>query len=232
MAASLALPAPIKTCFFNGCGKPAVADSWKCTFHRNRGRCLVANCTNQAYARSLCARHGGKKKCFVDGCNLSARLANVCYKHGARNLNKKCIHEGCTKPAQFQQKCVRHGGGRKCKVDGCTAHARCAGLCCRHGREAGIVRESKKSKLDRRPSSPISCGSLTSDDVGSGDPTNVPSSVVLAETFLTDDWDELDWEWAIAPMEPLALPSRPPIASKLAMDVLWTNDLVDFLRSL
>ncbi|KAH9089308.1 hypothetical protein Ae201684P_001509 [Aphanomyces euteiches] len=160
------------TCFFNGCANPVQRDSWKCYFHRNRGRCVVEHCTNQAYARQLCSRHGGKKECLVDGCHLRARLANVCYRHGARNLNKKCIAEGCTKPAQFQNKCVRHGGGRKCKIDGCHAHARCGGLCCRHGREAGIV----KSKGGRKQTA-----------------SEEHASIVLVESFLaTIEWADLD----------------------------------------
>ncbi|RHY05843.1 hypothetical protein DYB25_007704 [Aphanomyces astaci] len=234
-------------CFFNGCGKPAVTNSWKCSFHRNRGRCLVDECTNQAYARQLCARHGGKKKCFVDGCNLSARLANVCYKHGARNLNKKCIHDGCTKPAQFQQKCVRHGGGRKCKVEGCSAHARCGGLCCRHGREVGIVREKKAKPPIDPPSSPTSSSTSSSSSGGGGvhchdslfrnehtRPNHVNTqnniqrtNVVLTETFAIADWDDVDWELVIAPMIPLNLPRQPA-----KCDLPWTNDMLEFLRSL
>ncbi|CAK4665673.1 hypothetical protein LEN26_000237 [Aphanomyces euteiches] len=122
------------TCFFNGCGKPCQPNSWKCVFHRNRGRCLHHGCHNQVYARKLCAKHGGKKQCAVDGCEMSARLANVCYKHGAGSLKKRCTFEDCLKPAQLRQRCVRHGGGRRCKVAGCETHARSGGYCCRHGR--------------------------------------------------------------------------------------------------
>ncbi|KAG9398008.1 hypothetical protein AC1031_015037 [Aphanomyces cochlioides] len=89
------------TCFFNGCGKPCQPNSWKCVFHRNRGRCLHHGCHNQVYARKLCAKHGGKKQCAVEGCEMSARLANVCYKHGAGSLKKRCTFEGGY--------CCRHG---------------------------------------------------------------------------------------------------------------------------
>ncbi|KAF0720043.1 Aste57867_598 [Aphanomyces stellatus] len=197
-------------CFFNGCDKPTMPDQWKCSFHRNRGRCLVQDCNNQAYARQLCAKHGGKKKCYVEGCPLSARLANVCYKHGARNLNKKCTHEGCTKPAQFQHKCVRHGGGRKCKVDGCVAHARCGGYCCRHGREVGIVRE-KRPKIN---ASPRPRGRKCLDDV-----KIEPPVVVFTEPFSTEEWYELDW-------------SMPTTKCLDSMDLPWTNEMIDFLRTL
>ncbi|CAK4079746.1 unnamed protein product [Aphanomyces euteiches] len=122
-------------CYFNGCNKPALPSSWRCLFHRNRGRCLVTDCHNQVYARKLCAKHGGKKQCAFAGCEMSARLANVCYRHGAGGLKKRCVHPGCSKPAQLRQRCVRHGGGRKCKVGGCDTHARSGGYCSKHGRE-------------------------------------------------------------------------------------------------
>ncbi|CAK4076276.1 unnamed protein product [Aphanomyces euteiches] len=136
------------TCFFHGCTNPTPPDAWKCTFHRNRKRCVVQACQNQVYARNVCAKHGGKRKCHVDGCDQPARTANVCYTHGARFLKKLCTVEGCKVPAQLFQRCVRHGGRRTCSVSGCQSFARGGGHCHRHGRGRTIALEEKSVKLE------------------------------------------------------------------------------------
>ncbi|CAK4072973.1 unnamed protein product [Aphanomyces euteiches] len=135
--------APPMTCFFNDCHKEVQPGSWKCVFHRNRARCLVADCQNQVYARNLCVRHGGKKQCQHEGCTGNARLGNFCSKHGTGSVKKKCTEEGCTKMAHARHKCVRHGGGRKCKMEGCQTHARNGGYCCRHNRQIANDKERR-----------------------------------------------------------------------------------------
>ncbi|KAH9183810.1 hypothetical protein AeNC1_014214 [Aphanomyces euteiches] len=122
----------VVSCFFNDCSNPAEINSWKCHFHRHRGRCRIENCRNQVYARHLCGRHGGKKQCKVDGCTLNARLGAVCCKHGAGSLRKLCVHPNCTKQIHARDRCVRHGGGRQCRKEGCKNHARSGGYCRRH----------------------------------------------------------------------------------------------------
>ncbi|KAH9105683.1 hypothetical protein LEN26_014680 [Aphanomyces euteiches] len=122
------------TCFFNDCTNVIVAGSWKCQFHKNRARCLVNDCRNQVYARSLCVRHGGKRQCDTEGCGRNVRIGNFCSFHGTGPAKKRCTAPGCSKVAHKRQLCVRHGGGRKCKVDACPTHARSGGYCCRHSR--------------------------------------------------------------------------------------------------
>ncbi|ETV99286.1 hypothetical protein H310_08021 [Aphanomyces invadans] len=138
---------PSRTCFFNDCHKEVQPGSWKCVFHRNRARCLIADCQNQVYARNLCVRHGGKKQCKQEGCSGNARLGNFCSKHGTGSIKKKCTEEGCTKMAHARHKCVRHGGGRKCKMDGCQTHARNGGYCCRHNRQLANDKEAQSHML-------------------------------------------------------------------------------------
>ncbi|KAF0691083.1 Aste57867_17621 [Aphanomyces stellatus] len=136
-------PPPTTTdsiCFFNDCSNPVLPNSWKCHFHRHRGRCHVDDCRNQVYARHLCGRHGGKKQCKVEGCTLNARLGSVCCKHGAGSLRKLCSHPNCTKQVHARDRCVRHGGGRQCRKDGCKNHARSGGYCRRHGHLRLLVR--------------------------------------------------------------------------------------------
>ncbi|OQR85997.1 hypothetical protein ACHHYP_11101 [Achlya hypogyna] len=138
--------APVTACLFNECAHPAVPGTRKCSFHKNRIKCHVANCQNQVYARHLCVRHGGKKQCQYEGCVMNARVGNFCSRHGASNTKKQCIEEGCTKMAHAKQKCVRHGGGRKCRVESCKAHARTGGYCCRHTKQV-----ESTTKKDRSP---------------------------------------------------------------------------------
>ncbi|KAF0720474.1 Aste57867_267 [Aphanomyces stellatus] len=124
-------------CFFNDCINPVVPGSWKCDFHKSRGRCKVDRCKNQVYARRLCVRHGGKRQCQVVGCRRNVRLGNVCSSHGAATTKKMCTEPGCMNVAHKRLKCVRHGGGRKCNVENCKTHARRGGYCCRHTRSHG-----------------------------------------------------------------------------------------------
>ncbi|KAF0720471.1 Aste57867_264 [Aphanomyces stellatus] len=122
------------TCFFNDCTHVVAPGSWKCDFHRNRSRCLVALCQNQVYARHLCVRHGGKRRCDVPDCDRNVRLGSLCVRHGAGSAKKQCTEAGCSNVAHKRQKCVRHGGGRQCHIDGCKTHARSGGYCYRHTR--------------------------------------------------------------------------------------------------
>ncbi|KDO22484.1 hypothetical protein SPRG_21183 [Saprolegnia parasitica CBS 223.65] len=134
-------------CLFNECAHPAVPGTRKCSFHKNRIKCHVANCQNQVYARHLCVRHGGKKQCQYEGCVMNARVGNFCSRHGASNTKKQCIEEGCTKMAHAKQKCVRHGGGRKCRVESCKAHARTGGYCCRHTKQVESSTKKERSPI-------------------------------------------------------------------------------------
>ncbi|KAG9401777.1 hypothetical protein AC1031_007490 [Aphanomyces cochlioides] len=127
------------TCFFNDCENAAAAGSWKCSFHKNRSRCLVDDCKNQVYARKLCVRHGGKRRCDVPDCDRNVRLGNFCSAHSSAIVKKMCEEEGCTNVAHSRQRCVRHGGGRKCKLQGCKTHARSGGYCCRHSHNEAIT---------------------------------------------------------------------------------------------
>ncbi|KAF0720757.1 Aste57867_36 [Aphanomyces stellatus] len=122
------------TCFFKDCDNPVAPKSWKCAFHRNRGRCHMQPCRNQVYARNLCVRHGGKRRCAAFGCSRNVRLGEFCSRHGDLTAPKKlCSTSGCTNVAHKLHRCVRHGGGRQCLVNGCKTHARTGGYCCRHG---------------------------------------------------------------------------------------------------
>ncbi|KAH9149227.1 hypothetical protein LEN26_004324 [Aphanomyces euteiches] len=119
-------------CFFNDCENPVVPGSWKCLFHRRRSRCLVANCANQVYARSLCVRHGGRRQCQHDNCTMNQRVGNFCSRHATAGLKKMCAEPGCGKQAHARGRCVRHGGGRLCKTPNCIMHARHGAYCSHH----------------------------------------------------------------------------------------------------
>ncbi|KAF0691082.1 Aste57867_17620 [Aphanomyces stellatus] len=139
------------TCFFNDCSNPVLPNSWKCHFHRHRGRCQVDDCRNQVYARHLCGRHGGKKQCKVEGCTLNARLGSVCCKHGAGSLRKLCSYPNCTKQVHARDRCVRHGGGKQCRKEGCQNHARSGGLCRRHGYQKEEAPETAAVMMPHSP---------------------------------------------------------------------------------
>ncbi|KAF0738548.1 hypothetical protein Ae201684P_019749 [Aphanomyces euteiches] len=120
------------TCFFNDCESPVMPGSWKCLFHRRRSRCLVVDCANQVYARSLCVRHGGRRQCQHENCTMNQRVGNFCSRHAMAGLKRLCTEIGCTKQAHAKGKCVRHGGGRICKAPDCHMHARHGAFCSRH----------------------------------------------------------------------------------------------------
>ncbi|CAK4685042.1 hypothetical protein AeMF1_012023 [Aphanomyces euteiches] len=142
------------SCFFNDCSNDVVPGSWKCSFHKNRSRCLVDDCQNQVYARNLCVRHGGKRRCEAPNCERNVRIGSFCSSHGSGTSKKLCTEPGCSNVAHKRQRCVRHGGGRKCKIDGCKTHARSGGYCCRHTRLVGLVKPS--SSLSDETSSSLS----------------------------------------------------------------------------
>ncbi|KAF0738430.1 hypothetical protein Ae201684P_019576 [Aphanomyces euteiches] len=119
-------------CFFNDCESPVLPGSWKCLFHRRRSRCLIADCANQVYARSLCVRHGGRRQCQHENCTMNQRVGNFCSRHATAGLKKMCSEPGCNKQAHARGKCVRHGGGRLCKAANCAMHARHGAYCSRH----------------------------------------------------------------------------------------------------
>ncbi|CAK4113558.1 unnamed protein product [Aphanomyces euteiches] len=127
----------VDQCFFNGCMKPVVRGTNKCSFHKNRDKCRTNGCHNQVYARGLCVRHGGKKQCAFEGCEGNARSGAFCCRHGQPTKKKLCQVQGCIKVAHANHKCVAHGGGRKCKMENCSSHARQGGLCQRHRIETG-----------------------------------------------------------------------------------------------
>ncbi|KDO18634.1 hypothetical protein SPRG_15969 [Saprolegnia parasitica CBS 223.65] len=122
-------------CCFRGCSKPAMPQSNKCAFHRNRLCCAVSTCNNQVYARGLCVRHGGTKPCLTTGCDANARTGGYCSRHSLVNTKKQCVEAGCANIAHSRKKCVRHGGGRKCKLAECETLARIAGYCQRHSKQ-------------------------------------------------------------------------------------------------
>ncbi|KAG9407673.1 hypothetical protein AC1031_002391 [Aphanomyces cochlioides] len=142
-------------CFFNECHNEVLPGSWKCIFHRHRGKCLAGNCQNQVYARNLCVRHGGRKKCQFEHCEFNARVGDFCSKHGVGSRKKLCTEPGCTNKAHAREKCVRHGGGRKCKMDSCDVYARNGGFCSRHSRLLiDKIHPSQVSSLTSRPAFP------------------------------------------------------------------------------
>ncbi|KAG9409388.1 hypothetical protein AC1031_019642 [Aphanomyces cochlioides] len=150
---------PVMQCYFNSCHNPPAGGTDKCDFHRNRGKCNVADCRNQVYARNLCVKHGGKRACQAPGCDKNTWLGGFCCKHNALIGNNKCSEVGCTNMAHARQKCIRHGGGRKCEVPDCTTQARAGGYCSRHGRQMllgdteGDDRSAKKASDEvRQPS--------------------------------------------------------------------------------
>ncbi|KAH9110617.1 hypothetical protein LEN26_001704, partial [Aphanomyces euteiches] len=126
-------------CFFNDCESPVLPGSWKCYFHRRRGRCLVDNCANQVYARRLCVRHGGRSQCQHENCTMNQRVGNFCWRHATTKLKKTCSHPGCGKQAHARGKCVRHGGGRLCKAPNCSMYARHGSYCTRHSHSQTIA---------------------------------------------------------------------------------------------
>ncbi|KAF0738524.1 hypothetical protein Ae201684P_019323 [Aphanomyces euteiches] len=119
-------------CMFNGCTLQVQEGSTKCSAHRNRTKCDILNCPNQAYTRGVCVRHGAKRNCAVSQCQLNRRFGSYCSKHADATQKKQCETEGCKNQAHARGKCVRHGGGHLCKADGCHRHARLGGFCSRH----------------------------------------------------------------------------------------------------
>ncbi|OQR90604.1 hypothetical protein ACHHYP_05388 [Achlya hypogyna] len=176
------------SCVFNDCAAPALADSNKCDFHKNRKMCVVAHCSNQVYARGRCVRHGGKKKCQVPACESYARGGDFCSEHGGASPKRYCSVPGCQKQAHARKKCVRHGGGRLCKLPGCHQHARLAGFCHRHNESMMPSAEVMEA--------PLSIAEM--DEILASDPSML--------SFLN--------EWMVAPhaMElPPVVVSSPPI---------------------
>ncbi|KAG9405195.1 hypothetical protein AC1031_004304 [Aphanomyces cochlioides] len=119
-------------CMFSGCSVQAQSGSIKCAAHRNRTKCEVHNCPNQAYARGRCVRHGAKRNCAVKHCQLNRRFGPHCSKHADETQKKHCQVEGCPNQSHSRGKCVRHGGGQLCKAEECSRHARLGGYCSRH----------------------------------------------------------------------------------------------------
>ncbi|EQC32188.1 hypothetical protein SDRG_10381 [Saprolegnia diclina VS20] len=79
-----------ESCDFKGCHRPIDAASGAkrtCAVHKYRRHCAIPLCTNQVYARKLCARHGGKRTCKVDRCCApTTGRGGFCSVHGpARN---------------------------------------------------------------------------------------------------------------------------------------------------
>ncbi|OQS07801.1 hypothetical protein THRCLA_20059 [Thraustotheca clavata] len=128
----LTFPMSSQSCLFNGCSNPILEGSTKCEFHRNRNKCIVADCFNQVYARQLCIRHGGKRLCQFPDCYTNARTGDLCAKHGGDKTKALCTEPGCTKKAHLKNKCIRHGGGKPCSMANCESHARIGGFCWRH----------------------------------------------------------------------------------------------------
>ncbi|KAF0688555.1 Aste57867_19845 [Aphanomyces stellatus] len=120
-------------CIFKACHHTAAIDSIKCWFHRNRDKCEVVDCFNQACARKRCVSHGGKRACDFPGCTANARVGAYCGPHGSTNKKRHCTIDGCTKFAHARRRCVAHGGGRLCNMAGCQSQSRNGGYCQRHG---------------------------------------------------------------------------------------------------
>ncbi|ETV67353.1 hypothetical protein H257_16437 [Aphanomyces astaci] len=152
-------------CFFNGCpNPPSTPHSTKCLFHYHRGICLVDDCRNQVYARSLCVRHGGKRQCQFQGCTLNRRVGAFCTKHGPTDAVRRCSHDGCSSQAHLRGKCFRHGGCRFCKVDGCVTYARNRGYCARHTPKNDKIHSDRLVQFEQvEPATPpdvMSCSDL------------------------------------------------------------------------
>ncbi|OQR82410.1 hypothetical protein ACHHYP_16079 [Achlya hypogyna] len=76
------------SCDFKGCQRPVDASTGTkhtCAVHKYRRHCAIPLCTNQVYARKLCARHGGKRTCKVDQCCAATTgRGGYCAAHNAK----------------------------------------------------------------------------------------------------------------------------------------------------
>ncbi|KAH9117596.1 hypothetical protein LEN26_012572 [Aphanomyces euteiches] len=137
-------------CMFQGCSLQAQVGATKCAGHRNRTKCEVHNCPNQAYARGRCVRHGAKRNCAVEQCDLNRRFGAYCSRHADDTHKKLCLVEGCSNQSHSRGRCVRHGGGQLCKAEECSRHARMGGFCKRHS----VFQSIETMPLGAPPSKP------------------------------------------------------------------------------